>query len=268
MWRGPAVTTTDFAPPKRFQPKFHPRILGSAAPVFPGFEVDILDRVPDSEREDAVWHRERAKAMIKAHPEIKDLFGNDASTAFWCLAAAGTQIALALAVSRGPWWVMLLVAYLIGSSINVMLFQLGHECVHGLVFKRPLWNRILFTFTTLPMFLSGHHTWWAEHLVHHTDMGAKKDFISRRRSFFLATRLSSPLFFPFSLFMLITQVLRSVVGLVMYVFGSLLRGRLTPGEWTLAVLTDEHLVSGYKKDGFEKWAVWYPLVNLGVCGAL
>ena len=84
---------------------------------------------------------------------------------------------------------MLLVAYFIGSSINIMLFQLGHECVHGLVFKRQSWNRVLFTLTTLPMFLSGHHTWWAEHLVHHTDMGAKKDFITRRRTFFLATRM-------------------------------------------------------------------------------
>ena len=75
---------TTASPPGGFVPRFHPRILGSAAPVFPGFEVDILDRVPDSEREDAVWHRERAKAMIKAHPEIKELFGNDRSTAFWC----------------------------------------------------------------------------------------------------------------------------------------------------------------------------------------
>ena len=61
--------TTNTLPPAGFVPRFHPRILGSAAPVFPGFEVDILDRVPDAEREDAVWHRGRAKAMIKAHPE-------------------------------------------------------------------------------------------------------------------------------------------------------------------------------------------------------
>jgi sphingolipid delta-4 desaturase len=262
------TATTEYSPPPRFVPKFHPRILGTAAPVFPGFEVDILDRVPDSEREDAVWHRERAKAMIKAHPEIKDLFGNDPSTAFWCLAAAGAQLAVALAVSRIPWWGALLAAYFIGTSINIMLFQLGHECVHGLVFKRPVWNRVLFTLTTLPMFLSGHHTWWAEHLVHHTDMGAKKDFISRRRTFFLATRLTSPLFMPYSLIMLVMQVARSIVGLVMYVGGSLLRGRLKPGKLTLVVLSDEHLVSGYEKEGFTLWAVWYPLLNLSVCVAL
>src|SRR5438874_13591443 len=103
--------TTTALPPAGFVPRFHPRILGSAAPVFPGFEIDILDRVPDSEREDAVWHRERAKAMIKAHPEIKDLFGNDSTTAFWCLAAAAAQIAVALLVSQASWWAVLLVAY-------------------------------------------------------------------------------------------------------------------------------------------------------------
>src|SRR5262249_34868248 len=159
-------------------------------------------------------------------------------------------------------WLMLLVAWAIGSSINIMLFQLGHECVHGVGFRRPSANRLLFTFTTLPMFLSGHHTWWPRHLGHHTDIGAKKSFIAPPGTFFLATRLTSPLFLPYSLFMLLMQMARSIVGLVMWIFGSLLRGRLRPGKWTLTVLADEHLVSGYEKEGYTGWAVWYPLINL------
>ena len=247
---------------------FHPRMIGSAAPVFPGFQVDILHHVQDHEREDAVWHRERARAMLKAHPEIKDLFGQDSSTAFWCLAASSAQIALSIAASYGPWWAMLLAAYFVGSAINLMLFQLGHECVHGLVFKKQSWNRALFTVTTLPMFLSGHHTWWAEHLVHHNDMGSTKDFISRRRTYLLITRATSPLFVPYALLMLVMQVGRSAVGLVMYVFGSLLLGRLRPGKWTLAVLADQHLVSGYEKEDYAGWAVLYPLANLAFCSGL
>lgn len=84
--------------------------------------------------------------------------------------------------------------------------------------KSRFWNRYLFMLTSLPMFLSGHHTWWIEHIVHHKDMSAKKDFITRRRSFFLVTRKTSPLFVPYALFMLIMQVLRSAVGLTLYVF--------------------------------------------------
>src|SRR5262249_27158847 len=64
-----------------FRTKWRLGMLGTAAPVFPGFEVDILDRVPDDEKPDAVWHRERARAILRAHPEVKDLFGNTPSTA-------------------------------------------------------------------------------------------------------------------------------------------------------------------------------------------
>ncbi len=266
---------------------FHPRILGTPAPVFPGFEVDISDSVPDDQKPDAVWHRDRAKNMIRAHPEIKELFGNTPSTAFWCLLLAGLQVGLAVVAGGAPWWVMLLVAYVVGGWLNLNLFQLAHECNHNLVFKKTSWNRWLFTFTSLPMFMSGHHTWWIEHHVHHNDLGARKDFITRRRTFFLLTRQDvylgfvrrgilyklccaffSPVFMPFALFMLVMQVFRSLLGLIVYFFGSLLRGRLDPGPTALAILADEHLISGYEHYGTKRWAVIYPLFSLGMGVAL
>ncbi len=76
---------------KRFRPKFHLRVLGSAAPVFPGFEVDILDRVPDDEKPEAVWHRDRCRAMLRAHPELRKLFGNTPISALCCLFCAGRK---------------------------------------------------------------------------------------------------------------------------------------------------------------------------------
>jgi hypothetical protein len=82
-----------------------------------------------------VWHRDRAKRMIRNHPEIKNLFGNTPSTAFWCIAFASVQIALAVGLSSQPWWVILLAAWAIGSWIDVNLFQLAHECNHNLVFQ-------------------------------------------------------------------------------------------------------------------------------------
>jgi len=250
-----------------YKPKFKLGMLGTAAPVFPGFEVDISDRVGDRKKPDAVWHRDRAKRMLRAHPEMKELFGRAPSTAVWCLLFTGLQLGLAAAMTSTNVWVLLAVAWLVGAWINVVLFQLAHECNHCLVFKKPSANRLLFTVTSLPMFLSGHHTWWVEHLVHHNDLGAKKDFITRRRTFFLISRLSSPLFVPYSLIMLVMQVLRSAAGLLLYVF-DLLCGRIKPSRFTLAVLADEHLVSGYEKDRISLFAVYYPLLNLAVCGAL
>jgi sphingolipid delta-4 desaturase len=243
-------------------------MVGSAAPVFPGFEVDISDHVRDSEKPDAVWHRERAREMLHAHPEIKALFGKSPLTAGWCLLMSGSQIALAAAMSGFPWWVTIVTAYCVGTLLNITLFQLAHECDHLLVFKSKFWNRYLFTLTSLPMFLFAHHTWWTEHIVHHNDMSATKDFITRRRSYFLATRRTSPLFIPYSLFMVVAQVLRSALGLVVYVFTSLLRGRLQPNRFALSVLADTHLISGYEEDRITKWAVVYPALSFLMCASL
>jgi sphingolipid delta-4 desaturase len=99
-------------------------------------------------------------------------------------------------------------------------------------------------------------------------MSATKDFITRRRSYFLATRRTSPLFIPYSLFMVVTQVLRSAFGLIAYVCMSLLRGRLEPTRFTLSVLADKHLISGYEKDRITKWAVVYPALSFLMYGLL
>lgn len=262
------MSSSETVLPGGFKPRWTWRMFGSAAPVFPGFEVDICERIPDAEKPDAVWHRERARDMLQAHPEIKDLFGYYPLTAAWCVLMAGSQVGLAAAMSHLPWWATFLTAYCVGALLNIVLFQLAHECDHLNVFKSKLWNRYLFTLTSIPMFLSAHHTWWTEHIAHHNDMSATKDFTTRRRSYFLATRKTSPLFVPYSLFMVIMQAMRSVFGLILYVFTSLLLGRLEPNRFTLAVLADEHLVSGYQRERITKFAVIYPLLSFVVYGLL
>ncbi len=269
-----------------FRYHFHPRILGTPAPVFPGFEVDFNDPVSDEDKPDAIWHRQRAREMIRQHPEIKSLAGNTPSTAVWCILLALTQLALAVILPGQPLWLLVLVAYVVGSLININLFSLAHECNHSLVFKGESANRWLFTFTSLPMFLSAHHAWWIEHHIHHNDLGAKKDFIKRRRSFFLLTKthdffgfsqgpvsrilswLATPLFFPYALVMLVAQVFRSLLGLIVYVLGCLLRGKLIPNNTTLAILADEHLVSGYQRYRLKHWAVIYPFLSMTMTGLL
>ncbi len=250
-----------------FRLRFHPRVLGTPAPVFPGFEIDICDRVDDTARPDAVWHRQRARAMLQTHPEIRELFGHTSITAFWCLLFAGAQLVLAASASWMSVWLLVVVAWVFGAWINMNLFTLAHECNHNLVFKRTSWNRWLFTLTSLPMLLSGHHTWWIEHHVHHNDLGARKDFIKRRRSFLLLTRVLTPMVVPFSLFMLVTQLGRAAFGLFVYVI-SALRGHLNPDDKAMAILADEHLISGYDRYKLRHWAVWYPLLSLVMVGTL
>lgn len=238
-------------------------MIGTPSPVFPGFEIDISEHVPNRQKPDAIWHNDRAKAMLQAHPEIRTQIGHTRSTAIWCILFALMQVGLAIAVAEQPIWMMILAAYLFGSWININLFMLAHECNHGLVFSSTTLNRWLYTFTSMPMFLSGHHTWWIEHHVHHTDLGAKKDFIKRRRTFFLLTRYLTPLLIPFSMFMLVTQAIRSTVGLISYFLG-LFRGHWKPGPLTLSILADAHLVSGYRKYRMPLWPVVYAALSLAL----
>jgi sphingolipid delta-4 desaturase len=254
-------------PPGGFQVRFHVRMLGTPAPVFPGFEVDYAEASPESEKQDAEWHHDRVRGMLAAHPEIRELIGQDLWTALWCVVFAGLQIGLAVGLASQPVWLILVVAYAFGTLINMNLFMLAHECNHSLVFRSPTANRWLFTLTTLPMFLSAHHAWWIEHHVHHSDLGAKKDFIKRRRTFFLLTRYTTPLFIPYALFMLIAQVVRSAIGLLVYAAG-LLRGQWKPGPRALAVLADVHLVSGYQKYRMPFWAVAYSVLSLALPATL
>ena len=271
--------------PGGFRPKFHWRLLGTPAPVFPGFEIDICTREPDH-KPDAVWHRERARGMLAAHPELKQLFGRTRSTAIWCGVFAAGQVAMALAVAGQPWWVVALSAYLIGAWINICLFTLAHECNHGLVFDNKAWDRWLFTIATLPMFMAGHHTWWVEHHVHHNELGGKKDFVRRRRSILLLmkdsiagygiprrfrpllTWVTTPLIWPISLFMLITQLLRAIIGLLVYAVTAIFTLTLRPSDLSVAILADEHLVSGYDKYKIRSWAVLYPLLHLTLIAVL
>ena len=272
--------------PGGFKPTFHWRILGTPAPVFPGFEVDICDPVGKDGEPDAVWHRTRAKSILREHPEALELFGPAPVSALFCVAAVVLQLTLAISISVQPWWVILLAAWGVGAILNIGLFNLAHECNHGLIFRNKMASRWLFTLTSLPMLFAGHHTWWIEHHVHHNHLGSNKDFVKRRRSVLLALKdrifnytpgpriqrmtswLTTPLFWPLAAFMLVTQLLRAVVGLAVYAVTAIYYRQLKPTDFALAILADQHLVSGYKRYKIEMWAVTYPLASLTMIGLL
>ena len=277
---------SDQVRPGGFELKFHWRILGAYAPVFPGFEIDICDKVDDSEKPDAVWHRKRARSLLRDHPEIKQLFGHSHWTAVWCIGIASAQLIVGCLAPQLPIWMFVVLAYLFGSMANLALFNLAHECNHGLVFKQKKWNRWLFTYTSLPMLLPAHHTWWIEHHVHHNEMGAMQDFVKRRRSILLHMKdrifgiplvgklrdclawMATPLFTPIAAFVLITQVIRTAIGLATYFVTAIWNRKLRPGPSAMKILADEHLMSGYRKYGIEGWAVMYPLLSLTMTAVL
>ena len=283
-----SVVEKDQELPGGFTPTFHWRILGTPAPVFPGFEIDICDPVSADDEPDAVWHRNRAKSILKDHPEVKQLMGRAPATALFCVGVATLQIGIAigLAVTGSPWWGVILAAYGLGAIINVALFNLAHECNHALIFKSKAANRVMFTIASIPKLFPGHHTWWIEHHVHHNHLGSEKDFVRRRRSILLAMKdrifghvpgprvrrmtswLTTPLFWPISAMMLITQLIRAIVGLCVYVVTAVYHRQLKPTDFALSILADQHLISGYKRYKLEMWAVTYPLTVFAMMGLL
>jgi sphingolipid 4-desaturase/C4-monooxygenase len=92
--------------------------------------------------------------------------------------------------------------------------------------------------------------------------------VMRRRVVYMSMRDKPPLLVPYGAFVTVLQFFRTGYGLLLYVATSLLRFRLTPTDKTLGVLGDLHLVSGYKKEGIERWAVAYPLISLTMSGLL
>jgi sphingolipid 4-desaturase/C4-monooxygenase len=157
-----ATPSTAPLPPGGFITGYKLRMIGTPAPVFPGFEIDICDPTPEGQKPDAEWHNARVRDMLKAHPEIRTLIRPNPWTAVWCVLLAAAQVGLAVGAGWMDWWLVVSAAYVVGSWLNLNLFMLAHECNHGLVFRSTRLNRWLYTLTSLPMGQPGHHTWWIE----------------------------------------------------------------------------------------------------------
>jgi sphingolipid delta-4 desaturase len=102
-----------------------------------------------------------------AHPEVKEL-GPTLSTAVYTLLLVLFQLTLAYFLRSSPFWLLLLVSYLVGAIANHALFVIIHECTHNLVFKAPWANRLLGIFANFPQFFPSAMPFSKYHMLHHT----------------------------------------------------------------------------------------------------
>lgn len=114
-------------------------------------------------------HFERMRGILKAHPEVRDLFGPAPVTALWAFGIVALQVAVGAFVSGlHPGWIVL-IAYLVGAVANHALFVIIHECTHNLVFKNPTANRLLGIFVNFPQFFPSAMPFAKYHMLHHTN---------------------------------------------------------------------------------------------------
>lgn len=116
-------------------------------------------------------HLERTRALLRAHPDVRALFGPMPSTAWFVVAIVAVQVVAAVALQHVPWWAVGLAAYLFGAFADHALWTLIHECTHNLVFRRPRDNALLQILANLPIVFPAAISFRKFHLLHHRFQG-------------------------------------------------------------------------------------------------
>jgi sphingolipid delta-4 desaturase len=90
-------------------------------------------------------HPGRAREIIKAHPEVRQLMVRNPYTAFIALSVVVLQTSLAMGMGQlgwGYWWLSLLVAYGVGAFANQCNYVIIHDATHNLIFRNKSWNKL------------------------------------------------------------------------------------------------------------------------------
>lgn len=179
-----------------------------------GAKLDEYDETfASSERreEDAAWHRNRAKEMLKKYPELIALRGRrPVLNTILCLGVAAGHLGVAIALKDQPIWVALLAAWVLGWWFVVQMILQGHECQHQLVFKSKRLNSWLYLLTTMPKLGPTYYDWYFYHHPHHFKFGTKDDVVIARRDWLLRGRPLSPVFVPYTVLNFPREVLHGL----------------------------------------------------------
>ncbi len=119
-------------------------------------------------------HRARGRAILAAHPEVRQLVGRNPWTAAVMLFVLSVQTGMAALMGHlgaDFWWLTLIAAYGIGACANHCMYVITHETCHNLIFKRRAWNRVVALFADLPNLFPGAMGFSVYHLKHHAHQG-------------------------------------------------------------------------------------------------
>jgi len=140
--------------------------------------VGVNAKVVSQSNEDFIWsltdepHATRRTAILKAHPEIRSLFGFEWRTKYVVLALIALQIGSAIYMrDKTNTWQFWVLAYFVGATTSQALFLAIHEICHFLAF-RTFWHNKLFTvFINLPLMIPYAVAFRGYHIEHHKFQG-------------------------------------------------------------------------------------------------
>ena len=115
-------------------------------------------------------HPQRARALIKAHPEVRELIGPYWPSAIYITAIVAGQWALAAFLAEGSWVWILLASYVIGAVANHALFAQIHEACHNLIFKGSTANKWMGILCNVAQGFPSAIGFRTYHLLHHSHL--------------------------------------------------------------------------------------------------
>jgi sphingolipid delta-4 desaturase len=128
--------------------------------------------------EDFIWslkdepHASRRAAILKAHPEIRSLFGFEWRTKYIVTALIALQIGSAIYMSDKvgtlQFW---LLAYFVGATTSQALFLAIHEISHFLAFRTFWYNKLFNIFINFPLVAPYATAFRGYHIEHHKFQG-------------------------------------------------------------------------------------------------
>jgi len=118
-------------------------------------------------------HATRRKQILAKYPQIKTLFGPDPMFKYHAFLTVSAQLFMAYWASNLTTnnWHRVIVAYVVGGTLNHRLLSALHECVHNLAFEKFYLNRWFSFFVTLPTGGPCAHTFKRYHMDHHKYQG-------------------------------------------------------------------------------------------------
>jgi fatty acid desaturase len=116
-------------------------------------------------------HAARKLEILKAHPEIKALFGPEPMTKWTVLGTVALQVGMAWLTLEWSWPAYLAAVYIVGATANHSLFLAIHELSHNLGFKEVAHNKYLAMFANFPIFIAYCITFKPFHMEHHRYQG-------------------------------------------------------------------------------------------------
>lgn len=174
--------------------------------------------------EQGSWHLKRKQEILKAHPEIEELFGNNPWSTVFLVLSFSAHMYVAINLVNASWPVIFLASYTIGALLSWQCATLAHEGAHKLVFKNATLNKLFAVVAFLPVVTGPFGNFWSvEHMYHHQVVVDKMNRYGSQQAGPVRKAVAALLFFSVvnSGFLVISAIvyLRTLIQLPLYALG-------------------------------------------------